>query len=190
MSQQSNNIARAVAVIKSGGVIAYPTEAVFGLGCDPFNRAAVDRLLHLKHRPLQQQKQKGLILIAADWLTVSHLIEPIEPALLARAQATWPGPFTWVFPAKSTVPEILCGPSHTIALRITAHPIARTLCTLLDAPLVSTSANFSHHPPLRDAKNVLHVFGNTLDYVLPGQVDPLARPTKVFDALTGKVLRA
>jgi L-threonylcarbamoyladenylate synthase len=180
-------IDHAAAIIKSGGIIAYPTEAVFGLGCDPFNQKAVERLLEIKRRP----SQKGLILIAANWNVLEPLVQMknIEPAAFARVQATWPGPFTWIFPANNHTPEWVCSPDHTIALRVTAHPIARTLCAALNAPLVSTSANFSNSPPLRDAASVQHIFGETLDYVLSGDVDHNLHPSEIRDVLTGNILR-
>jgi L-threonylcarbamoyladenylate synthase len=178
-------IDHAAAVVRNGGIIAYPTEAVYGLGCDPFNEEAVKRLLTIKHRPLE----KGLILIANSWDILEPLVQTIEPIALASAKATWPGPFTWVFPANKKTPNWVCGPHHTIAVRVTAHPIARTLCAALNAPLVSTSANLANHPALRDAASVEHVFTGKIDYILTGDVDRNSHPTEIRDVLTGNFLR-
>jgi L-threonylcarbamoyladenylate synthase len=178
-------IEQAAAVVKNGGIIAYPTEAVFGLGCDPFNEESVQRLLSIKKRPTQ----KGLIVIAASWEIIAPLVQPVEPTALAHAQSTWPGPFTWVFPASNKAPVWICGSHHTIAVRVTAHPIARTLCNALNAPLLSTSANISTHPPLRDMHSVLRVFRDQIDYILPGEVGSSTQPTSIRDVITGNIFR-
>ena len=118
--------AEAVAALRAGGVIAYPTEAVFGLGCDPFNRTAVEQLCLLKQRQMDQ----GLILIAETFSQVEDFIAPIDNAALQRVHNSWPGPYTWVFPCSARAPKWITGTHSTIALRVTAHPIAAALCTI------------------------------------------------------------
>jgi L-threonylcarbamoyladenylate synthase len=176
---------KAVTVLQHHGVIAYPTEAVYGLGCDPFNEAAVVQLLQIKHRA----SSKGLILIAANWEQVAFLTQPLAAEIMAPIHATWPGPVTWIFPASGQVPSWIRGDHTTIALRITAHPIAHQLCEKYGKPLVSTSANRQGQRPARDTAGVTQTFGNTLDFVLPGKVGELTKPTEIREAISGKILR-
>ena len=172
--------------LASGGVVAYPTEAVWGLGCEPLNRHAVTRLLALKRRP----KLKGLILIAADFAQVEPFTTEKGIALRKRALETWPGPATWLFPAADAVPDWLRGKHDTIALRVTAHPVAAALCREYGGAIVSTSANIAGHAPARSALAVRRRFDGTLDFVLPGDTGGLERPTPIRDLATGKLLRA
>lgn len=176
----------AAQILREGGVIAYPTEAVFGLGCDPFNEKAVMHLLQLKNRHVD----KGLILIASDWKQLELLVEYIAPDHLKKILATWPGPFTWVFPASVLVPEWIRGRHSTVAIRVTDHPIAKELCHSFGKPLVSTSANIEGHPPARKEEDVGKIFAEKIDLIVNGAVGGLAKPTEIRDALTGKVLRA
>ncbi len=170
-------------LIAQGAVLAYPTEAVYGLGCDPFNQTAVYRLLALKQRAVT----KGLILLIADWHQLAALISPIPEAAMARVRATWPGPVTWVFPKKPTLPIWITGDHETIAIRMTAHPIAKALC--LNHPLVSTSANQSGHEPIRDAYEVEQQFSNELDGWVKGALGGALLPSTMLDVLTGAVIR-
>ncbi len=178
----------AVAALRAGGVIAYPTEAVFGLGCDPQNPTAVERLFALKQRPPTQ----GVLLIAADFAQVKNFIDLLAvPAdAFARAQATWPGPHTWIFPRAAATPTWLTGAHSGIALRVTAHPLAAALCRAFGGALVSTSANRHGEPPARSAAAVQAAFGAELAYILPGETGGLARPTPIRDVITGDEIRA
>ena len=177
----------AVGALRAGGVIAYPTEAVFGLGCDPQNQAAVAHLFALKQRPPTQ----GVLLIAADFDQVEKYIDmsAVSTAALARAQATWPGPHTWVFPRSAATPGWLSGSHAGIALRITAHPLAAALCRAWGGALVSTSANRHGEPPGCTAEAVQAAFGGELAYILAGETGGLARPTPIRDAITGEEFR-
>jgi len=177
---------QAAKILTDGGVIAYPTEAVFGLGCDPLNEAAVMRLLHLKNR----LPDKGVILIASSWPQLQSFVQYIPPDKLAKVLDTWPGPVTWVFPASDYVPEWIRGAHTTVAVRVTAHPIASLLCKEFGKPIVSTSANIEGHEPARDEKTVQKVFNDKIDLLVSGQVGDHAKPTEIRDALTGKILRA
>lgn len=178
-------IQRAVGFLQEGQVIAYPTEAVFGLGCDPFRKSAVDYLLTIKQRPVE----KGLLLIASNWEHIKNLVTPIEDQRLDHILSLWPGPYTWVFPASNQVPPWIRGQHNTIALRITAHPVANSLCEAWGGPLVSTSANLNHQPPLRKAEAVSNFFGSQIAYVIPGEVGSLKNPTEIRDAQTGRLIR-
>jgi L-threonylcarbamoyladenylate synthase len=177
---------KAVATLKQGGIIAYPTEAVYGLGCDPFNEVAVMNLLQIKHRGIS----KGLVLIAADWEQIAFLTHPLPDKLMMRVHATWPGPITWVFPASEAAPAWICGQHTSIALRVTAHPIVNQLCRNYGKAIVSTSANREGESPARDAGTVQQIFGAELDFIMPGKVSGLISPTEIRDALSGKIVRA
>ena len=171
--------------LQQGGIIAYPTEGVYGLGCDPFNEIAVKHLCELKQRSIE----KGLILISHSWDYIASLTKPVDLTILKKIQATWPGPCTWVFPASTKVPTWIRGLHNSIALRITNHPIARTLCKVYAKPIVSTSANPSNLPAANTIIEVQHYFGSQIDYILEGKVGNLQGPTSIWDAITGKQLR-
>ena len=179
-----SQIRQAVVLLKRGGVIAYPTEAVFGLGCDPCSEAAVRRLLAIKHRSMS----KGLILIASSLKQLQPFII-LDSAQHASVAATWPGPVTWLIPARKSVPKWLRGRHSTLAVRVTAHPLAAALCTAWGGVLVSTSANVSTKAPARDALSVRCRLGSQLDYVLPGPVGHAERPTEIRDLITGRIYR-
>lgn len=181
----SQQINQAIKALQQGGVIAYPTEAVYGLGCDPANSQALKRLLSLK----QRSRDKGLILIAADFDQLSPFLAEIDSSLKAKVLSTWPGPVTWLWPAKPTVSSLLRGIHDTLAVRVTAHPLAAALCRAFGGPIVSTSANLSGKPPARSSEEVYGQFGEQLEYVLAGEVGGLSRPSQIRDALTGAVIR-
>jgi L-threonylcarbamoyladenylate synthase len=178
----------AAALLHKGGVLAYPTEAVFGLGCDPHDRDAFDRLFALKERPPTQ----GVLLIAADFAQVAPYIDlsAVPEGVMAQVHATWPGPNTWVFPRSTLVPDWVAGAHAGIALRVTAHEPAAALCRAFGAPLVSTSANPHGEPPARDVATLARYFGERLDAVLDAPLGGLDRPTVIRDALTGAIIRA
>jgi len=175
----------AARAIRAGGVIAYPTEAVFGLGCDPANGGAVARLLELKHRP----PGKGLILIASEWSQLANWLQEISPAWRERLDASWPGPVTWLIPAADNCPYWLTGDHETLAVRITDHPLVRALCNRFGGAIVSTSANRSGRTPARSVLEVQLQFGQQLDYVLTGTLGGLSRPTQIRDLASGRIVR-
>ncbi len=175
----------AVNVLKKGGIIAYPTEAVFGFGCDPDNLSSISRLLSIKKRPAN----KGLILIASDWEQLQPLLQPLSDEQMQTVMATWPGPVTWLIPALDSVSPLLKGEHTSLAVRITAHPIARALCQQFNKPLVSTSANYMSEPPCRSAEEVAKLFKNNIDYIVQGNTDSLPRPTEIRDLLSGQIVR-
>lgn len=175
----------AVRILRSGGVIAYPTEAVFGLGCDPMDPVAVARLLAIKGRAAS----KGLILIAAGVEQIEPLLLPFPEAVRARVLASWPGPLTWLLPARSWVPDWLTGGGSRIAVRVTAHPLCVALCRGFGGPLISTSANRSGRPPARTALAARRALGSMVDYVLPGATGGERRVSEIRDALSGRSLR-
>jgi L-threonylcarbamoyladenylate synthase len=177
---------RAVETVRSGGVIAYPTEAVYGLGCDPLEADAVQRILKLKER----DAAKGLILIASRIEQLLPYLDDLPAPIMQKLDASWPGPVTWVVPAAPAIPAWLSGGRETLAVRVTAHPVAAELCEALDMALVSTSANRSGQTPARTPLTVRRLWGDQVDCILPGAVGGLGKPTEIREALTGKVLRA
>lgn len=175
----------AVQHLKIGGIVAYPTESVYGLGCDPHHSGALQRLLALK----QREWHKGLILIAAEVAQLSPFILPLNQEISQRVLATWPGAVTWLLPVRAEVSELLRGNSDKIAVRVTAHPLAAALCRAWGGALVSTSANISTQPPAKTATEVQHIFDNSIDYIVDGAVGENPRPSEIRDALTNQILR-
>lgn len=175
----------AVRILRAGEVIAYPTEAVWGLGCDPFREDAVRRVLDLK----QRSEAKGLIIIAASLAQIDPWLRALSPVQKAAVLATWPGPYTWIVPA-ADAPSWLRGDHDSLALRVSAHPGVQALCEAWGGPLVSTSANLSGQPPAADVAALQQQFGSGLGYILPGRLGGDARPSEIRDAVTGVVLRA
>lgn len=177
------NANRAADILLHGGVIAYPTESVFGLGCLPNNADAIARILSIKRRDYA----KGLILIAStaaqldDWIALPDgvtlpAIDPLHPT-------------TWIAPPGAAVTPILRGDNPGIATRLTNHPIARAICDALDSPLVSTSANISGRPVARNRYILRRQFGTLVDYLVPGDCGDASGPSEIRHLLTGKVIR-
>ncbi len=176
----------AAALLRDGGVLAHPTEGVYGLGCDPDNHAAFERIFALKRRPAEQ----GVLLIAADFAQVQPWIGKTPGAALERANAAWPGAHTFIFPRSARVPEWIAGGHAGIALRVTAHAPAAALCRAFGGPIVSTSANRHGESPAMSAAEIESVFGDGLDGVLDAPLGGLDHPTPITDAVTGAIIRA
>ncbi|GAB3346743.1 L-threonylcarbamoyladenylate synthase [Lysobacter tyrosinilyticus] len=174
-------------VLREGGVVAYPTEAVWGLGCDPLQEAAVQRLLAIKERDVA----KGLILIAAQRAQLDGLLDwdALAGERRALVEASWPGPNTWIVPATARVPRWITGAHAGVAVRVSAHPIVAALCTTFGGPLVSTSANRAGEPPAYDRGQLDPLLLAQLDGVCEGETGGQAAPTAIRDAATGAVLR-
>lgn len=185
-ASQSLAIDQAVALLKQDAVIAYPTEAVFGLGCDPDSAEAVYALLELK----QRASEKGLILIAAEYQQLSPYVDDNQLNELQRNSmfACWPGPVTFVIPAKKETAKWLTGAFDSLAVRVTDHPIVIELCRSFKKPLVSTSANLSNLAPCRSSSEVWVQFGKYFPVVM-GQTGTRLYPSEIRDAITGKKLR-
>lgn len=179
------HLRRAAQLLRAGGIVAYPTEAVFGLGCDPLNAQSVLRLLDLKQRPVEA----GLILIAADFEQVEPFLEPLSEPLRKKVFATWPGPVTWLLPARAETPSWLRGQHSTLAVRVTAHGGSAALCRSFGGALVSTSANPRGGIPASSALQVCRYFNNAIDYRLPGTLGGRKRPSEIRDASSGQILR-
>jgi L-threonylcarbamoyladenylate synthase len=180
----SQSIDKAGRVLERGGVIAYPTEGVYGLGCLPDDFEAVGRILAMKER----DPGMGLVLIVsavdqlAGWVDV-----PLDKLEL---ETSLEKPITWIVPATDEVPWWIRGKHSSIAVRRTEHPVAKALCDEADSALVSTSANVSGRPPARNAFVLRRLFGALVDYIVPGECGPASGPSEIRDLDTGKTLRA
>lgn len=173
-------------VVLSGGVIAYPTEAVWGLGCDPWDEEAVERILELKERPME----KGMILVASSVEQVRFLLDPLPKAQQDEALKHWPGPVTCLLPdIHQQIPEWVRGKHASIAVRVSDHPVVRALCEATGMPLVSTSCNPAGRQPARYIWQVRKYFGDTLDRIVPGDLGGRRQPSKILDIVTGQQLR-
>ncbi len=178
--------AEAAERMREGQVVAYPTEAVFGLGCDPRNEAAVRRILSLKQRPASM----GLILIASDLDQFGDLVGTLSGETdPAPALATWPGPVTWLFPRGAGTPDWIAGEHPTVAVRVTAHETSRALCDAFGGAVVSTSANPHSAPPARSAGTVEDYFGSTIGGIVAGALGGREACSEIRDLATGRVLR-
>lgn len=180
-------IEEAAEVVRSGGLVAYPTEAVWGLGCDPFDEGAVLRLLDIKQRPVE----KGLILVAATLDQLRPLVDlaGLPTERLTEVLSSWPGPHTWVMPATGQAPPWITGRHTGIAVRVSGHPVVAGLCNAFGGALVSTSANFGGRPAATRRAELDPALLARLDALVPGETGGLPRPTAIRDALTGQALR-
>ena len=179
--------AAAAAAMRAGGVVAYPTEGVWGLGCDPFDEAAVLRLLALKQRSVD----KGLILVAADVAQFDGLAgwEALPPGRFDEIAASWPGPNTWIVPATARVPRWITGAHAGVAMRASAHPVVAALCRAFGDAIVSTSANPAGAPAPRRLAELDPALRAAVDGVVEGETGGRDRPSDIRDALTGALLR-
>ncbi|NKB34689.1 MAG: threonylcarbamoyl-AMP synthase [Pseudomonadales bacterium] len=172
--------------LHQGKVIAYPTEAVWGFGCDPFCEEAVGRILTIKQRPVE----KGLILVAADLLQISDLVEDLPAAQLAILESSWPGPTTWLIPdLNQRFPDWIKGTHDSIAIRVSAHPLVHALCTQFGKPVVSTSANSAGEEEIRSRLILEEHFADKIDYIVEGELGDRGTPSQIKDLVTGQVLR-
>lgn len=170
--------------LKRGGLIAYPTESCYGLGCDPDNRAAVQRLLRLKRRP----QAKGLILIASNYRQVARYLQPLNSEQQQQLREDGAKAITYLMPVKNTAPRWLRGSHDTLAVRLTAHPLARQLCRGVHSALVSTSANISGMRSARTYTECRRLFGKDV-WVLPGLVGKRKQPSRIVSWSDGRILR-
>ena len=177
-------IRRITAHLKRGGLIAYPTESCYGLGCDPGNRTAVMRLLKLKQRP----QHKGLILIAAGYHQVARYLQPLSPQQQDKLRDAGAQSITYLMPARNSAPRWLRGAHDTLAVRLTGHPFASRLCRIVNSALVSTSANRSGQRPAKNYAQCQRLFGRKV-LVLPGRAGRRKKPSDIYTWSNGKVIR-
>jgi L-threonylcarbamoyladenylate synthase len=180
------NNARGLAhYLRHGGLIAYPTESCFGLGCDPRNRNSVKRLLRLKDRP----QHKGLILIASSMAQLKPYIAPLSKPQKQQLAKTWPGPHTWLVPTAKNCPVWLTGRHKTIAVRVTAHTLSANLCHNTGMALVSTSANRSGCKPAKTTRECYKLFGKRVK-IIGGLIGKARKPSTIQDLTSGKIIRS
>ena len=172
--------------LKNGGVIAYPTEYCFGLGCDPFNQKAINQLIRTKRR----NQNKGLIVIAGKVEQLDGLIKPLSTKEQKHVGQYWPGAYSIICPIAKSAPKKLAGKFLTkIAVRVTTHKLVIQLCTHLGYPLVSSSANISGLHPAKTYRDCYRIFGHKNIIVLPGNTNFAKRPSSIVDLNTGKTYR-
>lgn len=184
MQRVPSSYRRIAAHLRRGGLIAYPTESCYGLGCDPDNRIAVQRLLKLKQRP----QHKGLILIASNYRQVARYLQPITPVQQQQLKSAGAQAITYLMPALHSAPRWLRGGHDTLAVRLTAHKQAAQLCRGVNSALVSTSANRSGQRPARTYAQCQRLFGRKV-WVLPGRVGIRKNPSTISRWADGKIIR-
>lgn len=178
------NINQAAEIIKNGGLIGYPTETVYGLGADPHNAEAIQKIFIAKGRA----EDKGIILLIRGVDDLSTLVRAISPTAQILIEAFWPGPLTLVFRANRDLSPALLGGRDTIALRHSSSPIATQLLTVLGGPLTSTSANRSTEPPARSTCEVENALGEHLDLIIDGGPSASIIPSTLIDVSTDSAI--
>lgn len=178
------NIAQTAKVLAAGEVLAYPTESCFGLGCDPRNLTAIEKIIQLKAR----SANKGLILIAASAEQAEEYVDWSASPYQQEINDSWPGPNTWLLESKPSVLPLLRGGFSRLAIRVTAHPIASEICAAFGGAIVSTSANLAGNDALLTAHQVAQVFGKKVQ-ISVGEIGIDSKPSTIRDGLTGEILR-
>ncbi|WP_235041335.1 L-threonylcarbamoyladenylate synthase [Vreelandella profundi] len=176
----------AISALRAGGVIACPTEAVWGLSCDPGNDEALAHLMRIKER----DPAKGVILVAASIQQFQPWLSQLPLTMHAPLAASWPGPNTWLVPDNGRSHGLVRGAHARVALRVTAHPVMKALCEAFGGPLVSTSANRSGEPPAMSAAEITGIFGDEVAHVVQGELGGNAKPSTIRDLATGKIMRS
>ncbi|NNP72572.1 tRNA threonylcarbamoyladenosine biosynthesis protein RimN [Acinetobacter defluvii] len=186
----TTSVAEAAQILRQGKVLAYPTEAVWGLGCDPMNQQAFLEILRLKQRPIE----KGVILLAGQISQVEHLLENLDLKMREQVIHTWTHrtqterATTWLLPADASIPQWIKGDHAKVAVRVTTHPLCIALCNAFDGFIVSTSANPAGLAPARSLQDVSRYFASQLNY-LNGDLGLSQQPSRILDAVTGEVIR-
>jgi len=175
----------AVKALREGGVIAYPTEAVYGFGCDPNNETAIQKILTIKQRP----PDKGLILIAATIEQIEPFVAPLSAQQRHYLQTVWPGPVTFLMPVREGVSPLLTGKHQSLAVRVSGHPLVIDLCQAFDGAIVSTSANRSGDEPARTSEESKQMFAGQIDVIVEGETGGQDRPSEIRDLISGAVIR-
>ena len=186
MIKGSRDIELACDNLRAGKVIAYPTEAVWGFGCDPENSSAVARIFEIKQRPME----KGLILVAANLDQLKPLLSSLDDSKLALLESTWPGATTWLIPDPDNLfPSWIRGNHKSVAIRVSAHPIVGEICEMFGRPIVSTSANRAGNTEIRSRLKLENEFGHSIDYIVSGDLGSGSTTSEIRDLVTGKTVR-
>lgn len=186
-----SDLEQAIETLKTGNVLAYPTEAVWGLGCDPNQEQAFNKILQLKQRPIE----KGVILLSESIERIEDLLAPLDTTIREQIIASWQPhtasqrATTWLLPISDAIPAWIYGQHDRVAIRVTQHPLCKQLCEAFDGLVVSTSANPAGLAPAINAQEVLNYFGHQVQ-ILHGNVGQSPKPSRILDAVTGEVIRA
>ncbi|MCR3754966.1 MAG: threonylcarbamoyl-AMP synthase [Candidatus Westeberhardia cardiocondylae] len=172
--------------LKNNNVIAYPSESVFSLGCDPDSIIAVRKLLNLKKRSWR----KGLILVADCYEQFRNYVDDskLSTNILSWVFSFWPGHVTFLFPALSTVPWWIVGDNNSVAIRVSAFQPIKKLSLMFGKPLVSTSANVTGKFPAKTAYEVSKFLGNSC-LIMNESIGGRLFPSRIFDVVTGEIIR-
>jgi L-threonylcarbamoyladenylate synthase len=173
----------AAEILRNGGVIAYPTEGVFGLGCLPSEELAIKRILTIKNR----DESKGLILIASDAKQLDPWIKLPNKTLLPKPIEHCP--ITWIVPFSKKISKLVTGKNEGVAIRLTTNPIVRSICSRVESAIISTSANLSGQPIVKSQTELKEKFVNLVDFIVPGNCGQASGPSEIRNLMTGKILR-
>ena len=176
-TELEKQIIKAVSILKNGGVVAYPTDTVYGLGACMMDTKAVDRIFQVKGRP----KGMALPVLLADRLQIAEIVTSVSPAAKRLADEFFPGALTIILPKSAVVPDIITGGGRTVAFRIPNHPVPLSLIKGLGKPIVGTSANLSGHPSTLTAEEVRFQIGDKIDMVIDGGKCPGGIESTVID---------
>ena len=168
------HLQQAVISLKAGGVIAYPTEGVWGLGCLWTNEDAINEILRLKQRPLE----KGMIVLCSRLSDIESFLLPLTEQNITQIEEDYSHPVTWILPCKLSVPESVRGQHSSIAVRFSRHPQVQDLCAAV-GPIISTSANPTGLAAAMSILDVRHYFHDQLSYILPGELGGYSKPSEI-----------
>ncbi len=188
---QTINFEQAIYTLKQGDVLAYPTEAVWGLGCDPRQEHAFQKILTLKQRPIE----KGVILLSENIERVEPLLAELDLSMRQQVIESWrtstfdQRAYTWLLPINIEIPTWIYGNHDRVAIRVTQHALCKQLCRGLDDFLVSTSANPADLSPAINTAQIQQYFADQVT-ILSGQLGNSPEPSRIVDAVTGQVIRA
>lgn len=183
----STDITEIKSHLESGNIIIYPTETVYGIGCNPYNDKALKIILDLKQRSLY----KGLILVANKYETFFDFIDrdKINKNEETKMLKSWPGPFSWIVPAKKNISPLITGCKETVAIRVSPHPFIQNICKLIKKPLISTSANLSGYPACETIEEVQSQFKQKNIIIVNENNLKMANASTIIDLKTGKIIR-
>lgn len=176
-------LAAATEQLLNDGVICYPTEAVWGLGCHPKSQRGFEKILNLKNRP----NDKGVILIAGDLAQLAAYVT-VDDNLQPQLAAIWPGFITCLLPKSQHCPDYLSGKHDSIAVRLTTHPVVIDLCQAINSPLVSTSANLSGQTAIKQLDEAKQLFGKHVDYYVDAALGGEEKPSRIIQLTPEKTV--
>lgn len=175
LEANEKNIKTASNIILTGGIVIYPTETVYGIGCDPLNTKAVKKIYTIKGR-----EKKPLPLISSDLESVKKLVI-MNSIALKFAENFWPGPLMMILPSKIIYNELVSQGSNTLGIRVTSHPIANKLAKLCGGSIISTSANISGQKPALSAQEAAKYFGKEVDLILDDGESKITQSSTIID---------